>query len=79
MRQLMHRGMIAAVCLLVGMSPVYARKMPKDSGYGGTLTSPNLKITLSTGGSKSGTPKSSKSRKSGRRSGRRRKSNLPIF
>jgi hypothetical protein len=74
----MHQLSVAFICLLVGLSPVHAKKSSKNSGFEGKKTSPNLTITLDTGGSRGNSGRSRKTRKSGKRSTRRRKSKLPI-
>jgi hypothetical protein len=79
MRMFMHQLTVAFVCLLVGFSPVHAKKSPKASGFGGMKTSPNLSITLSTGGSKGSAGRTRKTRKSGKRSSRHRKTQLPVI
>jgi len=78
MRLFVHQLTAAFICLLVGLSPVHAKKNSKNSGFEGTKTSPNLTITLSTGGSKGSTGRSKKTRKSDKRSGHHRKTKLPI-
>ena len=78
MRKFIDSLAVAFVCLLVGLSPVHAKKSTKTSGFAGMKTSPNLTITLNTGGSKGTAVKSRKTKKSGKRSGHRRKTKLPV-
>jgi len=78
MRLFIHQLAVTFICLLVGLSPVHAKKSSKTSGFEGKKTSPNLTITLSTGGSKGSAGKTRKTRKSGKRSGHRRKTKLPV-
>ena len=77
MQPFIRQATTAFVCLFVGLSPLQAKKSSKSAGFEGIKTSPNLTLTLSTGGTKGRTGKSKKSRKSGRRSSRR-KTKLPV-
>ena len=79
MRRFIQHLAVAFICLLVGFSPVNAKKSSKASGFGGMTASPNLTITLSPGGSTGSRAKSKKTRKSGKRSSRRRKTKLPVI
>ena len=77
MRKFMNPLAASFICLLVGLSPVHARKSSKATGFEGMKTSPNLTVTLPVGGSKASAGKSKKTKKSGKRSGRGRKTKLP--
>ena len=79
MQKFISQMAVAFVCLLMGLNPVHAKKSSKASGFGGMKTSPNLTITLKTGGPKGSAGKTRKTRKSGKRSGRHRKTMLPII
>ena len=78
MRLFIRQAVLASVCIFLGLCPVHAKKKSVTTGFEGKKTSPNLTLTLSTGNSKSGLRKSSRSRRSGGRSGRRRKMKLTV-